>query len=62
MPSSLAGGAALLRIVIGKAHTLLGNAVDVRVLVTHHAAGVVANVPRTDVVAPDHENVGRGPK
>ena len=50
--------AALLRVVIGEAHAFLGDAIDVRRLVAHHAAVVVADVPGADVVAPDDEDVG----
>src|SRR5262249_38579705 len=36
---------------------LLGDAVDVGSAIAHHAAVVGADVPVTDVVAPDHEDV-----
>ena len=53
-----AGGAALLAVVVGEGHAFAGDAVDVRRLVAHHAAVVVADVPGADVVAPDDEDVG----
>ena len=53
-----AGGAALLRVVVGEGDAFLGDAIDVRRLVAHHAAVVVADVPGADVVAPDDEDVG----
>ena len=49
--------AALLRVVVGEADAFLGDAVDVRRLVAHHAAVVVADVPGADVIAPDDEDV-----
>ena len=50
--------AALLRVVIGEGDAFFGDAIDVRRLVAHHAAAVVADVPGADVVAPDDEDVG----
>jgi hypothetical protein len=41
-----------------KADAFAGDAVDVRRLVAHHAAVVVADVPGADVVTPDDEDVG----
>ena len=52
------GGAALLRVVVGEGDAFLGDAIDVRRLVAHHATAVVADVPGADVVAPDDEDVG----
>ena len=56
------GGAArragLLGVVIGEGDAFFGNAINVRRLVAHHAAVVVADVPRADVIAPDDEDVG----
>ena len=52
-----AGGAALLRVVVGEAEAFGGDAVDVGRAVAHHAAVVEADVPGTDVVAPDDEDV-----
>ena len=49
--------ATLLGIVIGEGHAFVRDAVDVRRLVAHHAAVVVADVPGADVVAPDAEDV-----
>ncbi len=53
-----AGGAALLRVVIGKCDALFGDAVDVGSPVSHHAATEVTDVPDADVVAPKDEDVG----
>ena len=52
------GGAALLAIPVGEVRTFLGDAVNVRRLVAHHAVIVHADVEPADVVAPDHEDVG----
>ena len=52
-----AGGAGLLGVVIGEGDAFFGDAVDVRRLVAHHAAVVVADVPGADVVAPNDEDV-----
>src|SRR5580700_944431 len=51
------GGAALLRIVIGKEPTFVSDAVDVRRPVTHHAVTKLADVPDADVVAPKDEDI-----
>ena len=53
-----AGGAALLAVEVGEADALVGEAVDVRRLVAHHAAVVAAEVPEADVVPPQDEDVG----
>jgi hypothetical protein len=53
-------GAGLLAVVIGEADALAGDAVDVRRLISHHAAVVVADVPDADVIAPDHQDVRLG--
>src|SRR4030095_7799576 len=52
-----AGGAALLPVPVGEQGAFLGNAVDVRGLVTHHALVGGTDVPVADVVTPQHENV-----
>ena len=49
--------AALLCVVVGEGDAFPRDAVDVRRLVAHHAAVVVADVPGADVVAPDAEDV-----
>ncbi len=51
-------GAALLAVVVGEDHALVGDAVDVGRLVAHQAEGVGADVRLPDVVAPDHQDVG----
>ena len=53
------GGAGLLGIEVGEYRALLGDAVDVRRAVAHHAAVVGADVPVADVVAEDDEDVRR---
>src|SRR5262245_9366359 len=52
------GRAALLGVGVGEQRPLLGDAVDVRGAVTHHAEVVGAQVVDPDVVAPDDEDVG----
>ena len=52
-----AGGAALLRVVVGEGHAFFRDAVDVRGSVAHHAAAEVADVPDADVVAPEDQDV-----
>jgi hypothetical protein len=52
------GGAGLLAVAVGEEHPLLGDAVDVRCLVTHQPVRVATQVRDADVVAPDDENVG----
>ena len=51
-------GAGLLGVVVGEADAFFGDAVDVRCFVAHHAAVVVADVPGSDIVTPDDEDVG----
>ena len=51
------GGAGLLGVVVGEDRAFLGDAVDVRRAVAHHAAVVGADVPVADVVAEDDEDV-----
>ena len=50
--------------MVGEDRAFLGDAVDVRRAVAHHAAVVGADVPQPDVVAEDDEDVrlaaGRG--
>jgi hypothetical protein len=52
-----AGGAALLPVIVGEERTLLGQAVDIGRPVSHRAVVVGAEVPVTDVVTEDHEDV-----
>ena len=51
-------GAGLLRVGVGEKRALIRDAVDVGRLVTHHAAAIGADVPETDVVTPDDNNIG----
>ena len=53
-----AGCAALLSVVIRESNAFVGDPVDVRSLVSHHAQIAVADVPGADVVSPDDEDVG----
>jgi hypothetical protein len=53
-----AGGAALLAVGIGEQHALLGDPIDVRRLIPHHAVVLGAGVEPADVVAEDHQDVG----
>ena len=52
------GGATLLTIEVREQRAFLGEAVDVRRLVAHHAHVVGAEVELADVVSPDNEDVG----
>ncbi len=52
-----ARGAALLAVGIGESHALIGDAVDVRCAIAHHAVAVAAQIADSDVVAPDDEDV-----
>jgi hypothetical protein len=45
-------------VVIGEADAFVGDAVDGRRVVAHHAAVVVADDPGANVIAPNDENVG----
>ncbi|WP_455223070.1 hypothetical protein [Kaarinaea lacus] len=48
----------MLCVIIRKGDAFFSNAIDVRRLVTHHAAIVVADIPRADVIPPDDQDVG----
>src|SRR5208283_646888 len=50
-------GAALLAVPIGEDRAFLGKAVDVGGLVAHHPVAVTADVPVSDVVSPNDEDV-----
>src|SRR5438132_14147490 len=43
--------AALLGVIVGEAHAFVGDAINVRRLVAHHATAVVTDVPEADVIA-----------
>ena len=45
-------------VAIGEKHTFLGNAIDVRCLITHQAVSVTTEVRLTDIIPPDNHNVG----
>lgn len=57
--SGTPGSAALLAVIVGKGYALARDPVDVRRLVTHHSAVVVADIPGADIITPDHQNVRR---
>ena len=57
-----AGGAARLGIVVGEAHALGGELVEVRRLAGHDALVIGADVEPADIVAHDDEDVGLGPR
>src|SRR6058998_2441134 len=50
--------ATLLRVAVGKHHPFVGDAIDVGRLIAHHPPTVTAEVPVTDIVAPDDEDIG----
>jgi hypothetical protein len=50
-------GATLLAVVIGERDPFVGDAVDVRRAVAHHAFAEVADVPHADVVTPEDQDV-----
>ena len=52
------GGAALLAVVVGEPHALVGDPVDVRGPVAHQTVAVAAQVADPDVVTPDDQDVG----
>jgi hypothetical protein len=49
--------ATLLAIVVGASDAFVGDAIDVRGSVAHHAATEIADIPRTDVVTPENQDV-----
>ena len=51
-------GATLLTVVVSKRQAFFGDAVDVRGAISHHPAVVVTDIPSTDVITPDHEDIG----
>src|SRR4030095_16228607 len=53
-------GAALLAVPVGEVRAFFRDAFDVGRLVAHHAVVVGADVPVTDVIAPEDEDVGFG--
>ncbi len=44
-------------VLSGEGQSLASDTVDIRRLLTHHTATVVADVPGANIVTPDHENV-----
>ena len=50
--------ATLLAIPVGKQRALSGNPVDIGRFVAHHAQIICANIKLTDIIAPDHNNIG----
>src|SRR4029077_8150987 len=55
--SCASSSAALLAVVVGKGDTFGGDAVDVWRPVAHHATAEVADVPCTDVIAPEDQDI-----
>ena len=51
-------GTTVLAVAIGKQDSVVGDAVDVRRVVSHRAPVVGTDVKIADVVAPDHQDVG----
>ena len=51
------GGAALLAVVVGEGDAFVGDAVDVRRPVAHHASAEVTDVPDADVIAPEDQDI-----
>src|SRR4051812_25774358 len=47
------GGAALLAVEVGESDAFVGDTIDVRGLVAHHASAEVTDIPGTDVIAPE---------
>src|SRR6516165_12314745 len=54
------GSAALLGVVIGETHALLGDAVDIGCLVAHQPVRITTQIGHADIVAPDHDDVWFG--
>jgi hypothetical protein len=50
-------GTALLAVVVGEGAAFLGNAIDIRGLIAHHAAAKVTEIPRANVIAPKDQNI-----
>ena len=51
-------GTTLLTVIVGELGTLIGDAVNVGRLVAHHAHVVSREIPKTDVITPNHQNIG----
>src|SRR6266851_751 len=51
------GSAALLAVPVGEFDAFLGDAVDVRSLVAHHAIAVATDIPVADVIAPQDQKI-----
>ncbi len=49
--------AALLAISVGENSTFFGNTINVRRPVSHHAAVIGADIPISNIVAPDYQNI-----
>src|ERR1700728_576029 len=52
-----AGGAALLRVVVGEEGAFVGDPVNVGGSVSHHAVTKLTDVPDADIVAPKNEDI-----
>src|SRR6516225_735686 len=54
------GRAALLGVIIGETHALLGDAIDIGCLVAHQPMRIATEIGHADIVAPDHDDIGLG--
>ena len=52
-----AGGAALLRVVVGEEDALIRHPIDIWGSVPHHAVAEFTNVPYADIVTPEDEDI-----
>ena len=50
-------GAALLAIIVSKDYPLIGDAIDIGCVVTHHAQTIATDIPVADIIAPNHEDI-----
>jgi hypothetical protein len=49
---------ALFTVVIRKPYALRGNSINIRRSVCHHAIVIGADIEPTNIITPDHKNVG----
>jgi hypothetical protein len=47
-----------LAIKVSESSTFVGNAIDVRGSIAHHAATEIADIPSSDVIPPEDEKIG----
>ena len=48
----------MLPVIVGEQNTFVGDTIDIGCFVTHQTTGVGTDVTLTDIVAPDHQNIG----